>query len=189
IWADIEYLGKAAHGGLLWDGRNAVVEMSLRINNFIKKNPLPKNKRWMTTYNFGKIEGGVSTNTVPDRCKLTVDIRYLPTVTENKVLTILKTNFPNCSIRINLSEPPIFNKHNNAHIRSLSKEVSRVTKDVTVIDVNYGSTDARYYSTQNIPSVSFGLDGTGTHSDDEQIDISSIWRYEEILLNFINKLK
>ncbi|MGA2401277.1 MAG: M20 family metallopeptidase [Syntrophobacteraceae bacterium] len=80
LWLEAITYGKAAHGSLPHQGRNAILPMA----DFVLKavnalDPCVRHRHLgQPTINIGTIQGGLRTNIVPDCCRLTIDLRTLP---------------------------------------------------------------------------------------------------------------
>jgi acetylornithine deacetylase/succinyl-diaminopimelate desuccinylase len=79
----ITVFGRAAHGSTPDLGINAIVQASRLIvaldDQLIKADDRPAHALLgKASYNIGTIQGGVSRNTVPDRCTFDLEKRYLP---------------------------------------------------------------------------------------------------------------
>jgi acetylornithine deacetylase/succinyl-diaminopimelate desuccinylase family protein len=79
----ITVFGRAAHGSTPEKGINAIVQASRLIvaldDQLIRSGDQPAHPLLgAASYNIGTIEGGVSRNTVPDRCTFDLEKRYLP---------------------------------------------------------------------------------------------------------------
>ena len=86
---DIYFSGKSAHGSRPWQGDNAIIKA---YNSFEKILNLPFAKEKSELYafpsiNLSKIEGGDVYNKVPDRCKMSLDIRFLPDQNSDEIIT------------------------------------------------------------------------------------------------------
>jgi len=80
LWVRIETRGRAAHGSRPELGVSAIAHMQKTLGRIADvdwgapAHPL----LGKPTLNVGTIEGGTSTNMVPDRCEITIDFRTLP---------------------------------------------------------------------------------------------------------------
>ena len=75
IWYEIILKGKLAHGGNPKNGINAI-EKAIKLANSIKKYDIKMDPLMDSdTINIGIMQGGQAINVVPDRCKITFDIR------------------------------------------------------------------------------------------------------------------
>lgn len=83
-WLELETVGSTAHGSMPHLGRNAIVDMHALLAEVLciplTEGPDPANGK--TTLNIGTIHGGVGPNVVPDLCRVSLDFRLPPGVTE-----------------------------------------------------------------------------------------------------------
>jgi succinyl-diaminopimelate desuccinylase len=80
LWLEIETFGKAAHGSMPDQGRNAILammEVMGHLNGF-RSDTAPHPLLGRPTLNVGSIHGGNQPNVVPDHCAIRVDVRTLP---------------------------------------------------------------------------------------------------------------
>ena len=76
----IEVHGRAAHSSTPWLGDNAVLK-AVDVFRAIESLPFSRESSEVfdrPSINLGRIEGGDAINKVPDECRMSVDIRYLP---------------------------------------------------------------------------------------------------------------
>jgi succinyl-diaminopimelate desuccinylase len=79
-WFEIETRGVTAHGSMPEVGDNAIVKMAKVIGDLehfhfpLESHPV----MGKPTLNVGTIEGGLNTNSVPDRARITLDTRTVP---------------------------------------------------------------------------------------------------------------
>jgi acetylornithine deacetylase/succinyl-diaminopimelate desuccinylase len=90
-WIEVEFFGKTAHGGVPQDGINAIVHAARFINR-VQEKIVPKLIRrdhphmGPSVMNFGRIEGGTQPSTVPDRCVVKMDRRYISSESLEEVI-------------------------------------------------------------------------------------------------------
>lgn len=80
LWAKLSIKGKAAHGGMPWQGKNAVLA-ACEFINMLKTQGISYAKHPVlgdSTYNVGWIKAGEKYNVVPDVCELGIDMRLVP---------------------------------------------------------------------------------------------------------------
>jgi acetylornithine deacetylase len=140
------------------------------------------------TLSVGRIEGGTSVNTVPDRCLIEVDRRLIPgeaaEAARREFIEFLKRDLADvpfdCSpIWINC--PALSPDHNSELMTSLGQSIDAVTGSHEVIAVPYG-TDASTLALGGIPSVVFGPgDIARAHTCDEWVPIEEVAQASEIL--------
>jgi acetylornithine deacetylase/succinyl-diaminopimelate desuccinylase len=82
-WLEVEFIGRATHGGTAEKGLNAI-SAAARFIGLIEKNLLPKLHQrhhpimGSPTLNFGTIQGGDQPSTVAEQCKIQIDRRWIP---------------------------------------------------------------------------------------------------------------
>jgi acetylornithine deacetylase len=141
------------------------------------------------TLSVGRIEGGTSVNTVPDRCRVEIDRRVLPGENPKdgpeELLAYLRTRI-DPSIEYSCSPPwlscPALNPNGSEGlVQDLGQAIDSVVGKHQVHAVPYG-TDASTLSEAGIPSVVFGPgDIAQAHTCDEWIDLAEVEHAAEIL--------
>ncbi|GAA0117131.1 M20 family metallopeptidase [Clostridium senegalense] len=183
---NIDFFGKSAHGSRPWQGDNAIIKA---YKSFEKILDLPFSKEKSELYDFpsinlAKISGGDVYNKVPDYCKMYLDIRFLPEQSAEEILNQIKS-VVETEIHIHEINPPVTTKVDNMYVKALSKSIEKVTDNPVNIFGQHGSADTVYYSKYNIPAVEFGPSGANWHGDDEYVIIDSVYKYKDIIKDFI----
>jgi acetylornithine deacetylase len=190
--------GRACHSSRPEQGINAVYRMGrlltaieeyareLRASRFDSRLGPP-------TMSVGRIEGGVSVNTVPDDCIIEVDRRLLPGESpqnaQHEFEEYLKrhpaVDFPFACEPIWLACPAL-NPHGADEIRDrLGNAIDAVLGNHQVMAVPFG-TDASTIAEAGIPAVVFGPgDIAQAHTCDEWIDLKQMDQAEEILWRLV----
>jgi succinyl-diaminopimelate desuccinylase len=183
---DINFSGKSAHGSRPWQGDNAIIKAYQSFDKILKL-PFAREKSELydsPSINLSKIEGGDVYNKVPDRCKMSLDIRFLP---EQRADTIVKQI--ECAVegqvQVHSYGDPVKTKVNDIYVEKLMESINRITNNKPEIFGQHGSADTRFYSKYDIPAVEFGPIGANWHGDDEYVLISSVYTYKDVLKNFI----
>ncbi len=143
------------------------------------------------TLSVGIIEGGLSVNTVPDRCTVEIDRRLLPDEQADKamadVVDYLQRQLPDLALQHDrpfLSAPGLSDRHNGQLAESLSKVIRQFGHPGEIIGVPYG-TDASTLASPGVPAVVFGPgDIAQAHTVDEWIDPDQLRSAAEILYAF-----
>lgn len=183
---DIIVNGKSAHGSRPWEGENAIIK-AYEIFNSICKLPFTTESSEIYDYpsiNLSKIEGGLVYNKVPDCCKLSLDIRYLPEQTTEHIISQIK-QVTGDNIFVKGYGDPVKTKIDNNYVRLLANTIEKYICCETKIFGQHGSADSKFYSRYEIPAVEFGPCGGNWHGDCEYVDIDSVYKYKEILKTFI----
>jgi acetylornithine deacetylase len=147
------------------------------------------------TLSVGRIEGGTSVNTVPDRCRIEVDRRLIPGEDPRTALkefvAFLKDegeiDFPFECSEPWLSMLPLDWKglEGSAElVRRLGEAIDEVMGSHQVMGVPYG-TDASTIAAAGIPAVVFGPgDIARAHTADEWVSLDEVEKAGEILYRF-----
>jgi acetylornithine deacetylase len=141
------------------------------------------------TLSIGRIEGGTSVNTVPDRCRVEVDRRLIPgedpQAAPGQLTTFLK-NEAHVDVPFEVSPlflhcPALSPERSKELVARLGSAVASVRGKHEVTAVPYG-TDASTIAATGIPSVVFGPgDIAQAHTCDEWIDLDEVESASEVL--------
>jgi acetylornithine deacetylase ArgE len=141
------------------------------------------------TLSVGRIDGGTSVNTVPDRCRIEVDRRLLP---GEKPATALEHLHEYLRRRVDpplefsfsapwLSAPPLSAAGSEELVARLGAAIDGVIGSYQVQAVPYG-TDAAPLAESGIPAVVFGPgDIARAHTCDEWVSLEEVEQASEIL--------
>jgi len=191
-------LGTAAHSSTPDAGDNAIYRMSRVLS------ALEEYARTVTpslrahslvgrpTLSVGLISGGISVNTVPDRCTIEIDRRVVPgedaTEARQAVIDWIADRVDRGD-RVE-HEPPYIcsNGLHDAENGALAERLGSIARDVagagSRIGVPYG-TDATAFAAAGIPSVVFGPGSIEqAHTRDEWIAVDQLHAATEILYRF-----
>jgi acetylornithine deacetylase len=145
------------------------------------------------TLSVGRIEGGVSVNTVPDNCVIEIDRRLLPGEApadaprdfEEFLKRHPAVDFPFTCEPIWLACPALNPDRSGAIAHRLGQAIDAVLGSHQVIAVPFG-TDASTIAEAGIPAVVFGPgDIAQAHTCDEWIDLEEMAKAEEILYRLV----
>jgi succinyl-diaminopimelate desuccinylase len=182
---DIEVKGKAAHGSRPWEGVNAI-EKAMEMYRDILQLPFAKESSALyssPSINLAKIHGGEVYNKVPDRCVLSLDIRFLPTQTTETILQEIK-GIAGEHVMLHMYGEPVRTEINNPFIHSLRPLIEKYTDKPAVVFGQHGSADTRFFSFYDIPAIEFGPSGAHWHGDEEYVEIESVEIYKQMLIEF-----
>lgn len=168
--------GTAAHSGMRHaDGESAILEIARQI---VTLEAMTDYERGLTV-NVGTVSGGSATNVVPDRCVADVDIRMTAPEDADEVLSrirALKPHNPRVGLEISagLNRPP-YRKSNAItalyqQARTLAAEIGFDLGDV----FTGGGSDGNFTAAKAPTLDGLGVDGTGAHTLDEHLYISSL---------------
>jgi acetylornithine deacetylase len=141
------------------------------------------------TLSVGRIEGGTSVNTVPDRCRVEIDRRLLPGENVSAALEHLHDYLrrqvdPALAFTFSapwLSAPALSSAGSEELVARLGSAVDRVAGTHQVLAVPYG-TDAAPLAEAGVPAVVFGPgDIARAHTCDEWAPLDEVEQASEIL--------
>lgn len=180
---DVEMNGRAAHSSRPWHGENAIwraanAVIALKALQIGESHPLLHGVTITPTI----IRGGDVTNRVPEKCLVSLDIRYPPDLNPESIITAVKKALPQESV----------------HLRSdrfrpcATPEDSRL---MAALRRSFRSQDfAGFFGVSNwgllrdIPAVVLGPgDPRWSHSAQENMDIVHLWRSVEIYRRVIGR--
>ena len=149
----------------------------------------PDAKLGARTLVVGTIRGGVSPNTVPDRCVIDIDRRLLPGESATEAIEDLNRHlqgFEFAALPPKLACPPLLpNGGGDEYVARLGTAIDRVRGRHEVWNVPYG-TDASTIQEAGIPAVVFGPgDIAQAHTKDEWIDLAELEAAAEVLFGFL----
>ncbi len=186
----IEVHGRAAHSSTPWLGDNAVLK-AIDVFRAIESLPFSRESSEVfdrPSINLGRIEGGDAINKVPDECRMSVDIRFLPGQEPEAILEQI-ARIPSIDVTRTFIFPPVSVARGNPYVQALRDAVARSIPDQEVLSVGRdGASDAVAFMAAGIPAVEFGPDGAGHHGPDEWVSVSSIARYRRSLVGFVRTL-
>jgi succinyl-diaminopimelate desuccinylase len=186
----IEVHGRAAHSSTPWLGDNAVLK-AVDVFRAIESLPFSRESSEVfdrPSINLGRIEGGDAINKVPDRCRMAVDIRFLPGQEPEEIMAQI-ARIPEAKVTKSFIFPPVSVSRANPYVRALRDAVARAVPDKEVMSVGRdGASDAVAFMAAGIPAVEFGPDGAGHHGPEEWVSVSSLARYRRALVSFVRML-
>lgn len=190
VYFDIVTRGKAAHGSTPHLGVNAIVKM-LSVAKELERlsQELRKKRHYLVghpTLSVGKIQGGLATNVVPDRCTMSVDRRLIPGETADEaeqelreVLNRIKSSDP--EFEADLAMPVISLPMQTSQTALVVKTVRAATEEVLGKDPGVHGWSAAcdasiLVNAMKIPTVVFGPGDLAAqaHKANECIEIEEL---------------
>ena len=185
--------GLAAHSGRAWRGVNAIHAASTLIER-VRAAPLRtvdvEGLAYRESFSVVLIEGGVATNTIPDRCRVTVNYRFAPDLTAEaalararRVLAGLDADGDEAEPVIDAGTGPVAVELDDlcpAARPGLDSPMARelialVRERGGGVGPKYGWTDVARFSAAGIPAVNLGPgDPVLCHTDDEHCPVAQI---------------
>jgi succinyl-diaminopimelate desuccinylase len=196
LWVRITTRGKTAHGSAPHLGINAIDHMNLLLDELRGYTVSDETHELLgtCTLSVNTIGGGKAMNVIPDECSIEVDIRVLPRVSHERILSDLEAMF--ATLR---TEDPRFDAEIAILRRLQALETdpgSEFVKGICALlsakrtrSVTY-ATDGAHCTDLGAPIVILGPgDPKLCHQPDEYVEISQVQRaaelYEQIILKFL----
>lgn len=185
LQVDLTAVGRAAHGSRPWEGENAIIKAYRLLAQI---NSLPFLREQSPFYdgpslNVARIAGGEVYNKVPDRCQVSLDIRYLPEQDAAEIRRQIEAVAG--SVHVHAVGEPVCTSPADPYVRRLAAAAEAVTGRAPSFVGQHGSADTRYFARLGIPAVEFGPAGGNWHGDEEYVTVVSLEQYIEILWEFL----
>ena len=175
--------GRAAHSSTPWLGDNAVLK-AIDVFRTIETLPFMRESSQMfdrPSINLGRIAGGDALNKVPDRCTMSVDVRYLPGQDPDEILEQVRA-IAGIDVERTFIHPPVSVSPTDPYVaRPARRGVPRRHHEVLAVGRD-GASDAASFIEVGIPAVEFGPSGAGHHGPDEWVSVSAMARYRRALV-------
>jgi acetylornithine deacetylase ArgE len=190
--------GRSCHSSTPEQGVNAIYRMGrllVAVERFaerLRTASTPHPLVGPPTLSVGRIEGGVSVNTVPDRCRIEIDRRVIPgedhAAAPGQLLEYLRgeggIDFPFESEEPWMMSPALSPDASGELVLRLGAAIDAVRGGHKVEPVAYG-TDASKIAAAGIPSVVFGPgDIARAHTCDEWVPLDEVEQAAEVLYRF-----
>lgn len=195
IHLKVKIRGKRAHGAYPWWGINAIeiaadILKELKAQRFrCKKNKYLK----APTLNIGTIKGGDKVNIVADWCEFELDFRFLPGMSEKKILNQIKRVISKYSKEFKLEIENIQKPYSIEPDHYLVKSLSAAMKKMQVspkIKGSEGATTITFFQNKNIPAIATGFGSRGcAHVADEYVKIDNLYKGALILEEFLRSYR
>ena len=196
--------GQACHSSSPEKGINAIYRMGRLLQAIERyaedlRSSKPDPYLGPPSLSVGRIEGGTSVNTVPDRCRIEIDRRLIPGEEPREALNQFadfmkvqgKVDFPfECSDPWLAMSPLHWQgpEGRTAFVERLGKAIDQVLGTHEVVAVPYG-TDAAPLAAAGVPAVVFGPgDIAKAHTCDEWVSLAEVEQAGDILFRLVAQL-
>ncbi|RYG72301.1 M20 family peptidase [Lentibacillus lipolyticus] len=199
LWVEVVTFGKTAHGSMPDEGINAVEWMgrviqiveSLKLDWKITKHPLGE-----SSVSANKMEGGVQTNVIPDRCTLNIDIRTVAPQSHEELFAELKQRLQDL---FSDEDAPAFEMHERLNRPSILTNASspiittalglKEANADAVCGVPYYTDGAVLNPESRIPTLIYGPGNEKlAHQPNEYVDVNAYLRsidfYKKLILAY-----
>ncbi len=200
-WFEIVTHGRAAHGSLPLEGRDAIRMMG-RVLNIL--DALDRKLASLTPHpllghgslHASVIRGGQELSSYPAECRLQLERRMLPEESAGEVEVELRSMIAGLAARDpdfratlrGLGSRPAYEISHDAPIVQLVSNAIRKILGPTVAEQCVGMaawTDTALLAEAGIPGIVFGPSGRGLHGKEEYVELDSVVECSEILLEAI----
>jgi acetylornithine deacetylase len=194
-------LGRAMHSSQPHLGDNAIYQMG-RVTAALEKYATEFAPRLSAdplcgpvTLSVGTIRGGLSVNTVPDRCTIEIDRRVVPGEKAAEAYDQVRQylgDFPGLRAHIQhdpllMAGSPLPATHNGPLAERLSSVARELTARGAKVGVAYG-TDAAKFAEAGVPSVVFGPGSIAqAHTADEWLPLDELHQAVDVLCEFARR--
>lgn len=175
--------GESAHASEPWNGDNAIENAMERYQQIAELFD-DDEPTWNSTLNLGKFEGGDALNQVPDTATYWLDIRYTDQYPASDILQDV-TAMDDVDVTVLSKEPSMQTDKENPYVQRLHSELQNVTAEAGFEQTHYTS-DARFFTANDIPGVVFGPEGYNLHQSDEYVVLDSIGDYLDTVQQFVS---
>ena len=203
LWAEIDAVGRPAHGAHVHLGDNAVdrlraaldrvsaalatlpVDAPSTVTDSIAQSraisePLAGAGEGDTlgrlTVNVGRFEGGTSPNLVPSSARAAIDIRVPVGLSVGAVEAALEAALddPSVTLRVLRRFAPNYTASDHPLVRLCAAAAAEVTDMPVAVNMRVGGSDARWFRMEDIPTVVYGPTPHGMGGPDEYVTIDEL---------------
>ena len=186
--------GKAGHSSRPWHGVNAVNQLMNCLKKLEENFPYfdintAKPTSWCDTMTITGISSPVTLNVIPAEAEARLNFRLTEKTSLSELEKILNAACAanNCSYEVLLSSNGVYMDANHPTIQEYKNIVEQITGQDVVISQMPGATDSRVFADNSV-IIMHGCNGSGCHSDDENVEIDSVIKLAEIQQRFADKL-
>ena len=181
--AEVTTKGIAAHSARPWKGHNAIHDAGEVLDRLAAYTPVTRvvdELEFREALNAVLISGGTASNVIPDRCVVTVNYRYAPSVSEDEADAHVREVFSGFEVDVvdnaGGARPGLHLPAARAFVEALGLPV----------EAKQGWTDVARFSAIGVPAVNFGPgDPNLAHMDDEQCPVEQYTACEAALLRWL----
>jgi len=191
IEIEVNVEGKAVHGSVPYEGKNAIIKafkiyQEFEKMTFLKRaHPFFPQGGWI---NLGKIEGGENTMVVPYQCRFQADIGIIPGVSIDEAIRQVEDVVAKAGAKVNfidISQPIEI----SPHLR-IVKLVKEAFKEITGMEPRIGGmpswTDAENLFQKGIQCPIFGAGKLSVaHSNYEYISLKELEIFSKVLIRLL----
>lgn len=190
----VQVSGRKAHGAYPDRGINAI-DRAVELIRILKKISFKHQRHHLLkppTVNIGTIRGGDKVNMVADYCEFEVDLRFLPGMKAQKILSQIRRAFDKTAFDYKICvgdiQQPYEIDEKHPLVDCLKRAASGIVKK-SKIKGSEGATVIAFFEKKKIPAIATGYGSRGcAHATDEYVRTEDLYRGAKILERFIKKL-
>lgn len=193
LWLKVRALGRTAHGSMPWLGVNAVGYMA-RLIPRLEDYPFQYQKSDLLgepTLSVNTITGGNKTNVVPDVCEIEIDMRSVPSQSNQELVAavrdlaeeVAQDYHPDLRVEVEIiqDKQSLETDRGERLVGAMTQAVEAVRGTPQVGGVTYGTDAAALGPGYNIPMVICGPGAPGmAHQPDEYVEVEELVQAAEI---------
>src|SRR5207249_2258312 len=194
-WVEVVVLGKAAHGSRPTEGHDAILRLGRvlarleSLDRALQARP-PHALLGTGSLHASFIEGGRELSSYPDRARLQMERRTLPTESATSALDEVQTILAGLAgedrtfrgrARLMFSRPAYEIAADHELPRTLAAALTRAGGVARMGGASFW-TDAAVLGRAGIPSVLFGPGGAGLHSAEEYVTVADVLQCRDTLV-------
>lgn len=193
IWYDIKVKGVQSHASRKWEGESAnekLVDLLVNLKSkFIEKYSHADEKdQWKPTFNIGKINGGVTQNSVSPEAIANLDIRFTEKETLEDIKSFLDkfvSEYKDVSGELTVYGNATNINLDNQFLKSWVDIYKKEFDSDTMYYKTHGGSDGRFFAEHEIPVLSVKPTASKIHIDDEWIDLASLSKFKTLLTTWL----
>jgi acetylornithine deacetylase/succinyl-diaminopimelate desuccinylase-like protein len=180
--------GKPAHGSRPWDGESAIDKL-LDILAAIRQN-FSNDHGAADTLNIGMVNGGEASNQVASRATADLDIRFISKDAYKLIESMVSGVCAKYGARYETAVygDPCINNLENPMIAPYRQSVIDIVGVEPQGVVAFGGSDARHFTSVDVPCIVSEPYAGGRHAADEWIDKKAYEQYHDVLIDYLNKV-
>jgi acetylornithine deacetylase len=191
VWAEIVTTGRAAHGSR-WDlGVSAIAKMARIISALESFDRIELRRRvhplvGPASQHCSLIEGGSGLSTYAEQCRLKVERRTLPGESPQRVMQeleeVIRSTGEKAEVCCLLERPPL-DCDRESKIATCLRDAATAATGAAPQEGGVGYwMDAALFHGAGIPTVNYGPGGAGAHEAVEWVDLDSVVRCAQVLV-------
>ncbi|WP_380170205.1 succinyl-diaminopimelate desuccinylase [Kineococcus sp. DHX-1] len=181
--AEVTTTGKAAHSARPWRGHNAIHDAApvlARLAAYAPREVDVEGLVFREALNAVLVSGGIAGNVIPDRCTVTVNYRFAPSLDAAGAEAHVREVFDGFTVEVtDVAE----GARPGLHLPAAADFVARTG---TTPLPKYGWTDVARFSALGVPAVNYGPgDNATAHADDERCRTVEVEQCLEVLSGWL----